>query len=356
MSAALAMSRLGFRVRVLERTPSSAVDGGGGLGVDVALLQEVTGIKDTVPVSRGVDRDSAAWHLLEQWLEDHARAHPAIDVQRGATVVDGAAGSITTSAHVVLADGEHVSADLVIGADGSRSTMRRVLDPANPDAHYAGVLLWRCLVDEAVLGDDVVLPQLGEPAREVYAGPYRLVTYPIPGAHGETTVGHRRLNIAWYDPEQGELLVDSGLLAGDVVHGSLAPGALPALIRDRLADFAAASWPRPWRDALRYAFAADDVFGTPVVHYLPRRMAHGRLALAGDAAHSSSPMVGGGFRQGLYDVASLTTCLTGRPDTVLALQNYQAARLGDAQNHVRRSQQVTEDYLQTAGRSGHTQR
>jgi 2-polyprenyl-6-methoxyphenol hydroxylase-like FAD-dependent oxidoreductase len=43
LSAAIALSRLGFAVA--ERSPARAVDGGGGLGVDVALLREVTGIE-----------------------------------------------------------------------------------------------------------------------------------------------------------------------------------------------------------------------------------------------------------------------------------------------------------------------
>jgi hypothetical protein len=37
--------------------------GGWGLGVDVALLQQVTGINEEPPVERGIDRDTTAWHL-----------------------------------------------------------------------------------------------------------------------------------------------------------------------------------------------------------------------------------------------------------------------------------------------------
>src|SRR6202012_2148486 len=85
------------------------------------------------------------------------------------------------------APGEAVAADLVIGADGARSTVRATVDPAHPDARYAGVLLWRTLVDEQAMPPGVALPGVGEPAREVYAGPYRLVTYPVPGPRGETT-------------------------------------------------------------------------------------------------------------------------------------------------------------------------
>ena len=60
LSAAIALSRLGFAVTVDERSPARAVDGGGGLGVDVALLREVTGIGEDPPVQRGIDRDTTA--------------------------------------------------------------------------------------------------------------------------------------------------------------------------------------------------------------------------------------------------------------------------------------------------------
>ncbi len=53
----------------------------------------------------------------------------------------------------------------------------------------------------------------------------------MPGPGAETAVGHRRLNMVWYDPEQRELLHEAGLLDGQTVHGSLAPGALPGPVR-----------------------------------------------------------------------------------------------------------------------------
>ena len=57
LSAAIALSRLGAEVTVAERSPVRAVDGGGGLGVDVALLRQVTGIDADPPVLHGIDRD-----------------------------------------------------------------------------------------------------------------------------------------------------------------------------------------------------------------------------------------------------------------------------------------------------------
>ena len=272
LSAAIALSRRGITVTVLERSPSRAGTDGGGLGVDVALLQQVTGIDDEPPVVHGTDRDTTAWHLLQGWLEDHALRRRGITVHRGVQVSGVQPGDDQQPARVVTADGGEYQADLVIGADGARSTVRASVAPDDPDARYAGVLLWRALVDEQALPDGVARPRSGEPSREVYAGPYRLVTYLVPGAAGQTGLGHRRLNLVWYDPEQGDLLRSLGLLDGQTVHGSLVPEALPGPVRERLATFAAANWPSPWREALAAALTGETVFGTPIVHYKPRRL------------------------------------------------------------------------------------
>jgi 2-polyprenyl-6-methoxyphenol hydroxylase-like FAD-dependent oxidoreductase len=351
LSAAIALSRLGIDVTVLERSPARADDGGGGLGVDVALLGQVTGISGQPPVVHGVDRDTTAWHLLQGWLEAHAVRRAGVTVFRGTQVTSVNPGNQAEPASVVTEDGGVHRADLVLGADGARSTVRSAVDSEHAGARYAGVLLWRSLVDERALPAGVTLPAAGEPSREVYAGPYRLVTYLVPGPAGETSVGHRRLNMVWYDPQQRELLRDRGLLEGEAIHGSLAPGTLPDPVRARLAEFAAANWPAPWRDALEVALRDGKVFGTPIVHYEPRRLARGRAALAGDAAHAASPMVGGGFRQGLYDVAALTrvlTAITSAAEIPAALRRYQELRLQPAVQHVAVSERATAAYLARA--------
>ena len=351
LSAAIALSRLGFAVTVAERSPARAADGGGGLGVDVDLLREVTGIGQDPPVQHGIDRDTTAWHLLQSWLEEHASRRAGVTVRRGIDVITATAGDGQSEATVVTDDGAG-DADLVLGADGARSTVRASVDPEHPDARYAGVLLWRTLVEESVLPPDVALPADGEPSREMYAGPYRLVTYLVPGSAGETTAGHRRLNLVWYDPQQRELLHEAGLLDGDTVRGSLAPGALPDRVSKRLAAFAAASWPSPWREALGLALETGAVFGTPIVHYRPTRLVNGRVALAGDAAHAASPMVGGGFREGLYDVRALSQTMSGITsprEITSALARYQRLRLGPAVAHVSRSERATAAYLAQAG-------
>ncbi len=95
------------------------------------------------------------------------------------------------------------------------------------------------------------------------------------------------------------------------------------------------------------------MFGTPIVHYKPTRLVTGRVVLAGDAAHAASPMVGGGFRQGLYDVQALTRAMTpvGSPAAIPdALARYSQARLAAGIRHVTRSEQATAAYLADAAR------
>jgi 2-polyprenyl-6-methoxyphenol hydroxylase-like FAD-dependent oxidoreductase len=118
---------------------------------------------------------------LQGWLEDHAARLPSVRVLRRRQVTAVTSGGPDRSATARTAQGDAFAADLVVGADGARSTVRATVDPHH-DARYAGVLLWRTLVDEQAMPPNVTLPRAGEPAREVYAGPYRLVTYPVPAA------------------------------------------------------------------------------------------------------------------------------------------------------------------------------
>jgi 2-polyprenyl-6-methoxyphenol hydroxylase-like FAD-dependent oxidoreductase len=339
---AVALARRGASVTILERTPRAGYEGGGGLGVDVGLLTRVTGLDGGPPVCQGVDRATTAWPLLAGWLEDNARAAPGVEVQRGAEVVEVGDGWARTS------DGRRIDGDLVIGADGARSTVRRWVSPERPDAVYAGFVLWRAMVPEAELPPTVPWLRPDEPSREYYSGPYRLVTYPVPGADGSSKPGERRLNLVWYDPARSELLARRGLLDGATVHGSLGATDVPEPLRRELEIVAAQRWPTPWREALEIALRRSLVFVTPVVQYWPERLVRDRVALVGDAAHAASPMVGGGFRQGLYDVDALATGLQRNHHISVAdlLSGFERDRLVSARIHVEHSQAASAHYLE----------
>ncbi len=343
LSTAIALARGGANVTVLERTPPGGYEGGGGLGVDVELLARVTGIATEPPVYWGADRATTAWPLLAAWLEREARVVPGVDVVRDADVIEVDDGEVRTR------DGRSWIAAIVIGADGARSTVRQWVAPEAPDAVYAGYLLWRAMVAEDQLPPEVI-PDADEPSREHYSGQYRLVTYPVPGADGSTVRGRRRLNLVWYDPARADLLTSSGRLDGSTVNGSLTADEIPASLREELRLVAAQRWPTPWREALDLALAQSLVFATPVAEYWPPRLVRGRVALVGDAAHAATPMVGGGFRQGLYDAAALATALLTERDYEVALSHYESQRLSGAQQHVARSVAASHGYLELRGR------
>jgi glycine/D-amino acid oxidase-like deaminating enzyme len=55
LCTAIALAHGGARVTVLERSPRGRYEGGGGLGVDVGLIAEVTGLSESPPVYWGPD-------------------------------------------------------------------------------------------------------------------------------------------------------------------------------------------------------------------------------------------------------------------------------------------------------------
>jgi hypothetical protein len=115
-----------------------------------------------------------------------------------------------------------------------------------------------------------------EPSREYYSGPYRLVTYPVPGADGSSEPGKRRLNLVWYDPARSDLLASRGLLDGVTVYGTLTATDVPIPLRKELEMVASQRWPTLWREALEIALRRSLVFATPVVQYWPDRLTRGR--------------------------------------------------------------------------------
>lgn len=347
LSMALALAREGARVTVLERWGPASIEIGGGLGVDVELIQQVTGVTSSAPaVCHGVDRDTTAWQLLRDWLERAVSTVSSIELRAGVNVVavaDGADDAVVTSSQ-----GDEWRGDLVIGADGVHSTVRRFVDPEHPSAIYAGFVLWRAMVPEELVKGVAKLPGPREPSREYYADGYRLVTYPVPGSQGETRVGERRLNLVWYDPAREELIRSRGLLDGEVVRGSLLADAFPTELNIELQLAAQQTWPSPWAEALSVALEQHLIFGTPVAQYMPSRLVAGRLAIAGDAAHAASPMVGGGFSEGLDDVAQLASSMGKKKEGAAILKEYEASRLAAARRHVTISQRASRDYLRWA--------
>ncbi len=193
---------------------------------------------------------------------------------------------------VRFADGRFALADLVIGADGVRSTVRAELVADRP--RFGGIAVYRALVPADRL------PRLANPATvRIWLGPgQHCVCYPIRGG--------RWLNLVATAPTR-ESTVESWTSGADVA-------ALAA---------AYTSWNRDVRELV----SAVDTALCFVPHDRPplARWYTRRLALVGDAAHAMLPFGAQGANQAIEDAAALAACLaSARPD--VALPRYDRVR------------------------------
>ncbi|MCX5002323.1 FAD-dependent monooxygenase [Streptomyces sp. NBC_00638] len=293
LTAAVALHLRGWRVTVLERSPSLARVGAGiSLAPNALRALDVIGAGDAVrelaawqgdggmrtPKGRWVSRiDSAA--LAERFGGPLVVLHRATLIDKlaarlpegtvrmavAATLVDP--GTRTRPALVRTPDGD-LEAELVVGADGIRSAVRRTLFPTHPGPVYSGFTTWRIVT----------------PAPE------------LPFAAHETW-GRRRI---WGT----QPLKDGRIYA---YGAALAPAGERAADDERqelLRRFG--DWHEPIPALIRAAAPADVLRHD--VHHIAEPLPafhRGRAALLGDAAHAMAPTLGQGGNQAIEDAIVL---------------------------------------------------
>jgi len=222
-----------------------------------------------------------------------------------------------------FADGTRERADLLVGADGIRSTVREILWP-EVQPRYAGYVAWRGLVEEGAFP-----PQIHRELFESYAmclpDDEMMLTYPVPGRHNDTRPGRRCYNLMWYRPADyhrtlAELCTD----ASGRCHGSSIP---PPLLRPEVgakvrADAHALLAPQ----IAALMELVEQLFFQAIFDLESPRMALGRVALVGDAAFVARPHVGVGVTKAALDGEALARELAASADTEGALDAYDRSR------------------------------
>jgi 2-polyprenyl-6-methoxyphenol hydroxylase-like FAD-dependent oxidoreductase len=201
---------------------------------------------------------------------------------------------------VELEDGAEVKADLLVGADGLHSTVRRLMRGPEP-LRYAGYTSWRALVD------GVDLPG-GARVTESWGPGQRFGMAPLGGGR-----------VYWFG-------------VADAPAGERdAADPRPAL----LARFA--GWHTPI-EALISATPPARILRTDINDRPPiDRWIEGYVALLGDAAHPMTPNLGQGGCQAIEDAVVLATALARHRGVQPALLHYQKRRLARANSFVVRS-------------------
>ena len=339
LAAGLFLSRHGWEVEIFERVPEDMSDRGGGITTQEPMWQAFEKAGLTVAHRPGVrlhrrivfardgsivgERDRTeivtSWDTLYRLL---LGAFPAERYHLGREVE----GFKQDEAGVAISfkDGGREHGDLLIAADGVGSSIRsQVLPDVKPQ--YANYIAWRGLVLERDL------PAI---ARRDLVGTFsfclapheQMLSYTIPGPHGEEAPGERRHNFVWYRPadEKGtlqDLLTDAD---GKTHH----PNIQPDKIRSELIE----GLRRDADCALSPAYAAlvkatKHPFIQPIADHIAPRLAFDRVVLIGDAAAQTRPHTGAGTGKAVADAVALVEALVAEDKITEALRRYERERL-----------------------------
>ncbi|WP_369215602.1 FAD-dependent monooxygenase [Streptomyces flavofungini] len=250
------------------------------------------------------------------WRELHGRL-PKTAVLRTATPVETLRPGPEGTA-VGTATGEE-RYDLVIGADGYRSTVRAaVFGDVRPA--YAGYLAWRGALPESRLADPSPWPD-EVCAYAVFPGGH-LIVYRIPDGSGG-----RRVNWVLYTSPPPDLDLGLGLGRGLRLTGptSLPPGGLTEALTAHLRHVADELLPPFW-GALLHVTAPAERFLQPMYDFAAPRCSAGRVLLTGDAAAVARPHTGAGAVKALQDATALESALASADTWDEAVAAYDGER------------------------------
>ncbi len=331
--AANLLRSIGWKVQVFERVGDDLASRGAGIGTHEELLDIMHRVGITVDASIGVHPESrtcldrsgniqhtmprprilSSWGRLYRALKD---AFPADDYFFGKSMVSFTDDASGVSAQ--FADGSRAQGDLIIGADGIRSTVRaQIMPEAQP--LYAGYVAWRGLIPESSLS-----PELH---REIFR--HNIVCYPdgdamtmyaVPGPDNDVRPGHRAYNWVWYYPVNDQGLAALCTDAGGFCHGT---AIAPALIRpEAISEMRAAAHRRLAPQCVQVIERTEQTFFQAIFDLASPRMFHRRAALLGDAAFVARPHVGMGVTKAALDAEGLADALLDIADIDAALARY----------------------------------
>lgn len=352
---ALLLRRAGWQVDVHERIGSELSGRGAGIVTHGELFDvlrragidaEPAALGVAVPGRRVFDREGgiAGEVRLDQVLTSWGRLYALL---RGALPEEGyhhgkslervEEGRDGVVAH--FSDGTSAEADLLVGADGLFSTVRKQFLP-DVAPQYVGYVAWRGLVDEAELSEETRRTLCDWFAFSLPSGE-QMLGYPVAGADEAVAPGRRRFNFVWYRPaatggELRELLTDTEGVEHEL---SIPPNRIRSAVMERMRADAERLLAPQFAEVVR---RTQQPFIQAILDLETPRMAlGGRVAILGDAAFVARPHVGMGVTKAAADAAALVRALEANGDDVpVALAAFEQERLPYGAAVIRRARHL----------------
>lgn len=330
------LRQIGWDVDVYERSGVELVGRGAGITTHPELIEALeasgAGTADLgveVPKRIAIDRNGkvtgerplrqilTSWDRLQRLLRatvDEAHYHLGHAFER----VDQDERGV----RVTFADGKVEHADLLVGGDGIRSSVRGQLAPELQPV-YAGYYIWRGAPNEADLSPKTLKEIF--PYFVFYLPPRQeIITYPISGFDNELTPGKRRYNFIWYRVADAQQMKEMNVDERGVQHEFSVP---PPLIRkDLIAQMYADARDIMPEVMLDCVMTMKQPFITPIYDFTADRIVFGRVAMVGDAAANARPHMGFGVAKAGGDAMALARHLRDNEDIDTALKAYNAER------------------------------
>ncbi|WP_316778616.1 FAD-dependent monooxygenase [Pedobacter antarcticus] len=324
----IALQKSGHQVTIYEKTGEKLKDRGAGVVLQQELIDffqeyQINRIENiNVPIYQRVyvDRNGrqtrvdnskqqmTAWGTL---FHELIKNFPASQYNYGHSLKNLSQANNQVS--VEFDNGKVETFDLLIGADGTNSTVRKIVFPEIL-LRYAGYVGWRGIVHETELPTDVLNELIDR--FTFYSMPNsHILCYLIPGNDDEVSPGSRRINWVWYwnvnkGQDIDDLLTDiNGIKrSGFVPEGLVMPEYIKA--QKEIADEV---MPPIFKELIR---ATKNPFIQPVNDLAVTKMYSNRVVLIGDAAFTPRPHTAASTAKAVANGINLSQSLKDFPDDI----------------------------------------